>query len=103
MIFACATNNGGVVNAALSWKPFAPLSKLTYGVYLFHVQVLQYCYPRQNQLDSPYTLLYINVLVLVMTYALALIFYLALEVPILKQVKTVNLRNSVSLNPAINF
>merc|ERR550532_1359539 len=40
VIFACATGNGGFINSILAWKAWAPLSRLTYGVYLVHLVVL---------------------------------------------------------------
>lgn len=38
--FACATGRGGLLNAFFSWKPFLPLSRLVYSVYLVHVPLL---------------------------------------------------------------
>ncbi|XP_077538563.1 nose resistant to fluoxetine protein 6-like isoform X2 [Haemaphysalis longicornis] len=35
--YACATGRGGVLNKALSWSFFVPLSRLTFGIYLIHV------------------------------------------------------------------
>ncbi|CAN7937294.1 unnamed protein product [Ixodes hexagonus] len=34
--YACITGRGGLLCDFLSWEPFSPLSKLTYGVYLIH-------------------------------------------------------------------
>ncbi len=41
VIFACAKGYGGPVNDFLAWSVFAPLSRLTYCSYLFHMSVLQ--------------------------------------------------------------
>ncbi|KAL1417315.1 hypothetical protein MTO96_006193 [Rhipicephalus appendiculatus] len=38
--YACATGRGGLLNAFFSWKPFLPLSRLVYCVYLVHVPLL---------------------------------------------------------------
>ncbi|XP_075550899.1 nose resistant to fluoxetine protein 6-like [Dermacentor variabilis] len=38
--FACATGRGGLLNAFFSWKPFLPLSRLVYCVYLIHVPLI---------------------------------------------------------------
>ncbi|XP_076437337.1 O-acyltransferase like protein-like [Babylonia areolata] len=40
VIFACYTGYGGFINTLLSWSAWAPLSRLTYGVYLVHLVVL---------------------------------------------------------------
>ena len=40
LIFACVHGYGGPVNRFLSWKAFAPLSRLTYIVYLLHVNYM---------------------------------------------------------------
>ena len=40
LIFACVHGYGGPVNRFLSWKIFIPLSRLTYVVYLVHVNYL---------------------------------------------------------------
>lgn len=40
VVFACVTGHGGVVNSLLSWRPFAPLARLSYCVYLTHYAVL---------------------------------------------------------------
>lgn len=40
VVFACVSGHGGAVNALLSWKPFAPLARLSYCVYLVHYAVI---------------------------------------------------------------
>ena len=40
LIFACVHGYGGPVNRFLSWKVFTPLSRLTYVVYLVHVNYM---------------------------------------------------------------
>ena len=41
VIFACVKGYGGPINDFLSWSVFAPLARLTYCSYLFHMSVLQ--------------------------------------------------------------
>ncbi|XP_046989093.1 nose resistant to fluoxetine protein 6-like [Schistocerca americana] len=36
LVFSCCTGYGGVINALLSWKVFAPLSRITYSMFLTH-------------------------------------------------------------------
>lgn len=40
LIFACVHGYGGPVNRILSWRVFIPLSRLTYVIYLVHVNYL---------------------------------------------------------------
>ena len=40
IIFACVTGNGGLINSFLSWSLFAPLSRLTYAIYLIHYPMI---------------------------------------------------------------
>ena len=50
LIFACVHGYGGPVNKFLSWRPFTPLSRLTYVVYLVH---LNYMFAYKNNLRKP--------------------------------------------------
>ena len=40
VVYACATGVSGPVNALLSWKAFAPLSRINYSAYLYHILVM---------------------------------------------------------------
>ena len=40
VIFACMKGYGGPVNTFLSWGLFAPLSRLTYTIYLIHMHII---------------------------------------------------------------
>lgn len=40
VVFACVTGHGGPVDALLSWRPFGPLARLSYCVYLSHYAVI---------------------------------------------------------------
>jgi peptidoglycan/LPS O-acetylase OafA/YrhL len=40
VIFACVKGYGGPVNDFLSWSVFAPLSRLTYCSFLFHMSII---------------------------------------------------------------
>ena len=50
LIFACVHGYGGPVNRFLSWRAFTPLSRLTYVVYLVH---LNYLYMWSAHLRKP--------------------------------------------------
>merc|ERR1719273_1791402 len=39
IIFACSKGYGGIVNDILSWGVFAPLSRLTFFMYLIHIDL----------------------------------------------------------------
>ena len=38
--FACVKGHGGIVNSFLSWGMFAPLARMTYLVYLMHIEFM---------------------------------------------------------------
>jgi len=38
--YACSTGNSGFINSFLTFKPFIPLSKITYAAYLIHPVVI---------------------------------------------------------------
>ena len=40
VIFSCVKGYGGIINEFLSWSAFVPLSRLTFGAYLIHDQIL---------------------------------------------------------------
>jgi len=81
VIFACVNGYGGFVNQMLSWKIFAPLSRMTYCVYLIHLNFLSVYYGR---LRAPvfYTILdevMFILSVLMMTFGLAFIVSVTVE------------------------
>lgn len=41
VIYACINGyEGGIINGFLSWSLFAPLSRLTYTIYLIHMHII---------------------------------------------------------------
>lgn len=40
IVYACVTGHGGIINSLLSWKPFIPLSRLSYSAYLIHPVII---------------------------------------------------------------
>ncbi|XP_070384792.1 nose resistant to fluoxetine protein 6-like isoform X4 [Dermacentor albipictus] len=40
LVFACANRKAGFLGRFLSWRPFVPLSRLSFGVYLVHMPLL---------------------------------------------------------------
>ncbi|XP_070384891.1 nose resistant to fluoxetine protein 6-like [Dermacentor albipictus] len=40
LVFACANRKAGFLGCFLSWRPFVPLSRLSFGVYLVHMPLL---------------------------------------------------------------
>ncbi|KAL1419617.1 hypothetical protein MTO96_005109 [Rhipicephalus appendiculatus] len=40
LVFACANRKAGFLGRFLSWRPFVPLSRLSFGIYLVHMPLL---------------------------------------------------------------
>lgn len=85
VLFACVTGYGGFVNTILSWKPFIPLSRLTYCAYLVHPIIMVSFY-----LDSRYPIyltdfetIYLFFGHLVMSYLVAFVVSMAFEAPMI--------------------
>ena len=81
VFFLYSMNDAGFVNQMLSWKIFAPLSRMTYCVYLIHLNFLSVYYGR---LRAPvfYTILdevMFILSVLMMTFGLAFIVSVTVE------------------------
>ncbi|KAH6947723.1 hypothetical protein HPB50_020929 [Hyalomma asiaticum] len=84
VMYACATNRGGLVNKLLSWPCFYPLGRLAFSVYLVHV-VLMACnsaLSREFIPNHPFLHAQMYVSVVMMAYALASIMYLLVECPV---------------------
>lgn len=64
MIWCCLSGNGGLVNTFLSWRPFVPMARLTYSVYLTHAWTVWIFYgTRRERIDlSSYSL--VNILLI---------------------------------------
>ena len=83
VIFSCVTGHGGVVNTFLSWSLWAPLSRLTYVVYLIHVIVLNVWIvtSRTPLFASDFTVAMLYLAALTTTYGLALLISVLFEAP----------------------
>ncbi|XP_055869141.1 nose resistant to fluoxetine protein 6-like isoform X2 [Biomphalaria glabrata] len=84
LVFSCHYGYGGVVNTFLSWNAWIPLSRLTYGAYLFHLMITLYL--NQSQAYEVYfTKLYAvfrTTTVIVMAYFVSLVVSVLSEMPI---------------------
>ncbi|XP_035215129.1 nose resistant to fluoxetine protein 6-like [Stegodyphus dumicola] len=82
--FACVTGHGGVVNKFLSASLFAPVSRLTFMVYLLHSLVIwvRKASARERIYFSHYNMLYEYIGNIVVTLLLTVPFYLLLEAPL---------------------
>ena len=85
VIFSCCTGHGGFVNTLLSWRGWVPLSRLTYVVYLLHIIVLGAwgTTARTPFYINDMTIVLLYLATLVATYALALLFSLLFESPVM--------------------
>ncbi|XP_037076969.1 nose resistant to fluoxetine protein 6-like [Pollicipes pollicipes] len=85
VVFACVTGYGGFVNTLLSWKAFIPLSKLTYTSYLVSIDVqTYYWYTNKAPVYLSQTFLVYQFLAsLPIIFAVAAIFSLAFESPMI--------------------
>uniref|UniRef100_A0A915DJY4 Acyltransferase 3 domain-containing protein n=1 Tax=Ditylenchus dipsaci TaxID=166011 RepID=A0A915DJY4_9BILA len=84
--FACETNHGKTVNSVLGHKMFIPLSKLTFCAYLVHPLLLQLYYlsrPNAFHFTHSFQLLHMFFVAVFMSYAVALVFSLAFEMPVM--------------------
>ncbi|KAL5017425.1 hypothetical protein ScPMuIL_007014 [Solemya velum] len=83
VIFACACGYGGPVNVLLSWSVWAPLSKLTYCVYLIHpVVMMVYLLLRMNSIHyTEFNMVYLHVGHIVISFAAAFVISMAVEAP----------------------
>ncbi|XP_025084471.1 O-acyltransferase like protein-like isoform X1 [Pomacea canaliculata] len=85
VVLACCTDHGGFVNTFLSWRGWAPLSRLTYGAYLFHL--ITFCVIMGNKIApfhlSSWTVAELTISVTVLTYMVSFVFSLLVESPTL--------------------
>lgn len=81
--FACSTGRGGILNRFLSWDGFVPLSRLSFGVYLIHSPFYLFMYhiARERVFFSHFTLVSQCFTVLVWSYLLSYLMFIACEAP----------------------
>ncbi|XP_054153004.1 nose resistant to fluoxetine protein 6-like [Oppia nitens] len=86
MIWLCVSGNGGLVNQLLSMKPFIPLGRLTYSVYLCHAWLIWYYVGTRRHLTdvSQYNILINFTHITVMSYITGFVFYVLFESPIIE-------------------
>ncbi|XP_065299086.1 nose resistant to fluoxetine protein 6-like isoform X3 [Dermacentor albipictus] len=86
MTLACFSGRAGFVGKFLSWKAFVPLSKLSFGVYLIHLPFMQLMLhaSRERVLWSHFNLVTLGFAVLVWSFLLSYLTYLACEAPTTK-------------------
>lgn len=85
IIYACASGQGGFVNAFLSWKGFIPLSRLSFMVYLVHPWLIYlYMANLRQMIDTThYTGFYIFLPHWVLSYLVGLVLTLLIESPVM--------------------
>ncbi|XP_037564494.1 nose resistant to fluoxetine protein 6-like [Dermacentor silvarum] len=83
---ACASGRGGFVARFLSWNAFVPLSKLSFGVYLIHLPFIQLMLhaSRERVLWSKFNLVTLWLSVVVWSFLLSYLTFLACEAPTAK-------------------
>lgn len=81
--FACSTGRGGILNQFLSWEGFVPLSRLSFGVYLIHYPffILKYHIARERTFFSHFSLVSQWFSVLVWSYLLSYLMFVACDAP----------------------
>lgn len=92
--FACATGRGGIVSHFLAWKGFVPLSRLSFGVYLIHYPfyLVMHHVTRERIFYSHFTLVSQFFSVMVWSYILSFILFIACEGPTARLEKLVFMR-----------
>ncbi|XP_053208428.1 nose resistant to fluoxetine protein 6-like isoform X2 [Panonychus citri] len=84
IVYACVNGHGGIINSILSWKPFIPLSRLTYSAYLIHPVVIACFYgTRETTFHfSHYLMIYFILGNIVITYIISFGLAVIFEAPI---------------------
>ncbi|XP_066303333.1 O-acyltransferase like protein-like [Branchiostoma lanceolatum] len=91
VVVACYHGYGGVVNTILSWDAWVPLSRLTYCAYLIHLLVILAVYLSMEVKIhySAFTMIYLFLGHLTLSYGLAFLVSVAVEAPLMGVVKIV--------------
>jgi len=81
--FACALGYGGPINTFLSWRAFAPVSRINYSAYLYHITVIQIIACNFKSFfiysDVMFTVIYLGILII--SYGVAFFASLCFEAP----------------------
>ncbi|XP_070534770.1 nose resistant to fluoxetine protein 6-like isoform X2 [Ptychodera flava] len=85
VIFACATGNAGPVDQFLSWRGWLPLARVNYCAYLLHLTViLMYTWSlKYLWFYSDFNMAVVSIAMVAITYALAVVFTMVIEIPII--------------------
>ncbi|XP_057653140.1 nose resistant to fluoxetine protein 6-like isoform X1 [Diorhabda carinulata] len=91
VIWACATNNGGLINNFLSLPVFNLLNKFIYSVYLLHLMVLNHVLfaMRTPKYFSTFELAYSYCGLVLLTFAVSIFWVLIFEIPMMALEKTI--------------
>ncbi|KAH6934090.1 hypothetical protein HPB50_020028 [Hyalomma asiaticum] len=83
---ACSSGRAGFVGRFLSWNAFVPLSKLSFGVYLIHLPFMQLMFhaSRERVLWSKFNVITLWFAVLVWSFLLSYLLFIACEAPATK-------------------
>ncbi|KAH6934089.1 hypothetical protein HPB50_020027 [Hyalomma asiaticum] len=83
MTLTCSSGRGGYVGKFLSWNGFAPLSRLTFGVYLIHLPFIQLllCSSRERIQWSSFNVVTLLFGVLVWSFLLSYAAFILCEAP----------------------
>ncbi|ODM95572.1 Nose resistant to fluoxetine protein 6 [Orchesella cincta] len=89
LIFACASGYGGWINQILSWRPFIPLGRLTFAIYLvsMNLQFLFHLQYRQPIYFTNYHMVNLYFGHLVMSCLVAVVCTLVIEAPFMQLLK----------------
>ncbi|KAG5866663.1 hypothetical protein JTB14_004654 [Gonioctena quinquepunctata] len=95
MIWACATNQGGVINTVLSFPVYQFLNKFTYSIYLLHVTSLyMIVFSQKTSISiSVFHLAYYFWGIFMFSFGLSMIWVLSFESPMLVLEKIIFHRN----------
>ncbi|XP_063906237.1 nose resistant to fluoxetine protein 6-like isoform X2 [Zophobas morio] len=84
IMIVCVTKNASLVNRFLSWKPFIPLSRLTYCAYLVNgfIEVYSFASLRQGTYMSIFEMGSVSLSHTILTFSLAFLMCIFFESPI---------------------
>ena len=105
IIWACTNGYGGLVNELLSWKAFAPLARLSYGVFLVHYNWIRFYYAGLFRSPRDYLLLDVAVVdylaILAVSFGLSFVLCVAVEMPFLRLDRVLFSRSSSAAMPLL--